>query len=283
MGEFMNPGELLDMWAAQLPARKFLPDGQESLASKCMRAAIAYQHQQRLEQDDPSVRVAREAKSKERDAAERAQRSDDMNHRFYWETPKALERMGLDAMEVETIGGLEEREVCAQAFAWWKGSGKLFLTIGGKPGTGKTIAGAHLLKFAATELVSCESVEGYRWDTSLAKFIKAQEIGRMSLYGREVDQRLQRLKLVGLLVIDDLGTESKSDGFGALFEELIDGRARNKVRTVVTTNLTGAEMTARYGVRLMRRLKDFGAFIAATERFNVNHESSEESLRGKAQ
>ena len=99
--------------------------------------------------------------------------------------------------------------------------------------------------------------------TAAAWIVAGEKANSVWLPARTVDD-LESWKQVGhlaktaqLLVIDDLGTERDTEsGFGRdtlgnLFTDRID-RAQ---RTVVTTNLSGAELVKRYGERLRSRLQ----------------------------
>jgi DNA replication protein DnaC len=61
-----------------------------------------------------------------------------------------------------------------------------------------------------------------------------------------------------LLVLDDLGREKSADSAWAheQFHALLDRRGGERLRTVVTTNLTAAEMVARYDNQLLARIVD---------------------------
>lgn len=100
--------------------------------------------------------------------------------------------------------------------------------------------------------------------TTAAAWIVAGELANgVWLPARTVDD-LEAWKLVShqaktaqLLVIDDLGTERDSEsGFGRdTLGSLLTDRLDRAQRTVVTTNLSGAEIVKRYGERLRSRLQ----------------------------
>lgn len=266
MDEPMRAGELIELWAAKLPARTLGPDGEELLSSRLRRAVAAHIQQRAREAADPQARAQRLAREAEAEQKERERRSEELAHRYWGEMPQALGQMGLESQEITVLGAKEDRASVSMARAWWCKEAtdpkRLFLTLGGVPRGGKTIAAASLLEPAATEYIRCQSVHGPIWNTALARFTKAQELARMSLYGKETEKRLERLRLVGLLVVDDLGAESKADAWWALLDELVDGRARLQLRTVFTTNLSGKDLEDRYGKRILGRLKQFGEFIS---------------------
>jgi DNA replication protein DnaC len=100
--------------------------------------------------------------------------------------------------------------------------------------------------------------------TTAAAWIVAGELANaVWLPARSVDD-LERWKAVShpaqtaqLLVIDDLGTERDSEsGWGReTLGNLLTDRIDRAQRTVVTTNLSGAELVKRYGERLRSRLQ----------------------------
>jgi DNA replication protein DnaC len=67
-----------------------------------------------------------------------------------------------------------------------------------------------------------------------------------------------------LLIIDDLGTERRTDWTGEQLHRLFDTRGRERRRTVVTTNLTSAEVEERYDSRVADRLLDDSMAIRFT-------------------
>ena len=72
---------------------------------------------------------------------------------------------------------------------------------------------------------------------------------------------------VRVLVIDDLGAEPQdASGWGtATILAILDKRYESASRTLVTTNLTGAQLVARYGSdggRLLDRMRETGTWVS---------------------
>ncbi len=133
------------------------------------------------------------------------------------------------------------------------------------------------LLLEAKEFFRCESMEGWRWRSGLARFVKASDIAHLSYYAEEDLRFLEYLQVARLLVIDDLGAEQTSRGSEAMFAELIDARARRGLRTAITTNLpwkteAGKRSFAEHvGGRVMRRINDFGTVTGCVAVRAVEH------------
>ena len=168
---------------------------------------------------------------------------------------EALEAMGLEALEIELLSGLDRRWKGVQAVEDFLVSDKVFLVLGGDPGTGKTVA-------AASSLLTCVAHhDGYdAWAPGKGFFVKASTIARYQNFGPEADEAWRKVRERKLLVVDDLGQEPGSDYWRDNLNGLVDYRMRARLPTILTTNLSGAELTKRYGERTRRRLVDFGTF-----------------------
>ncbi len=57
-----------------------------------------------------------------------------------------------------------------------------------------------------------------------------------------------------LLVFDDLGTEEESEKYAAAVRRILQFRYDNQKKTIITTNLSGSELSKRYSQRLISRL-----------------------------
>lgn len=120
-----------------------------------------------------------------------------------------------------------------------------FFGLLGPVSIGKTVAAAW----------ACARVGGYA--------IKAGEIPRI-LAMFERDEQARRIVICRLLVIDDLGTEPSKDGqpspfFSSALYELIDERlSRRACLTLITSNLSRANVVKRYEPRTIARLDHEG-------------------------
>lgn len=122
-----------------------------------------------------------------------------------------------------------------------------FLGLLGPVSIGKTVACAW----------ACANIGGHA--------IKAADVPRI-LRDYDRDERATRILMCRLLVIDDLGTEPGRDGspgqyFASALYELIDARlSRRKCLTLVTSNLSRADIVARYEPRTITRIDHDGWF-----------------------
>ena len=159
--------------------------------------------------------------------------------------------MGLPERLAGILAGQVDETPAIAAVREWLGTGKTFLVLGGSVGVGKTVAGAWALVERG------------------GLFRKASQITRMSQFDTEAWERLYR---VGLLVVDDLGTEPHDQGGWGLAAllDLFDRRYDYRARTILTVNVSLDTFRERYG-------KDGGRFLdrlrEAGEWFNVAGES----------
>lgn len=111
---------------------------------------------------------------------------------------------------------------------------KLFVLYGGV-GAGKSFAAAWALAGIGNGL-----------------WVSARTVDNLEAW-KEVQHRAHHIPL---LVLDDLGTERQSESQWGTEQlaSLLTGRLDAGLRTIVTTNLDGTAMTARYGARLRSRL-----------------------------
>jgi DNA replication protein DnaC len=139
--------------------------------------------------------------------------------------------------------GLRETEA-VKALHRWLESGRTFLLLTGGPGTGKTVA-------------SVEAVARLK----RARFARAVETCRLGLYTHGDVERMAELRRCRLLVLDDLGAEFLSDVWLSQFDELVDYRYGERLRTVFTSNLTPESFRDRYGARVADRIRHDGQVV----------------------
>lgn len=74
---------------------------------------------------------------------------------------------------------------------------------------------------------------------------------------KQVDESMNQLKHADLLIIDDLGAERESEFTLAIIDDIIQYGEDSSM--ILTTNLTGEELSQKYGDRFLSRLKKAGA------------------------
>ena len=184
---------------------------------------------------------------------------------FQNETPRALGDMGLEKLEIELLPDVQQRwgavaAVNAFLYGGTLGHVRSFLTLGGDPGTGKTIAAASALLSCTEELRTDSGRKCTRW-TRRGLFMKASELVRLPQFGKENLAAWERIRERKLLIIDDLGAETPNDWWRDALGDLVDFRMRGERKTILTTNLPGKALKERYGERMMRRLLEYGTFV----------------------
>lgn len=144
------------------------------------------------------------------------------------------------------------------------------LVLSGSPGCGKTVAAALW--------VTTEIRDDANWNISdriggifenygnsfhgkLCVWTTAAKLARWERYD---DEQMQKLLRTAKLVIDDLGGEYLDKGgfYASLLDEIINERQAASRPTVMTTNLDATAFSARYGERIIDRIREGGRFFA---------------------
>lgn len=125
---------------------------------------------------------------------------------------------------------------------------KRFLLLLGKPGAGKTVAAAYVLAHALLHRRPRDPHE-------VAAFTRATTFSRLSKYASDDRAWFESLCRVSVLVLDDLGVETLGAIGAELFDELVDRRHGNRLRTVITSNLDEKAFTLRIGIRAADRIR----------------------------
>lgn len=71
----------------------------------------------------------------------------------------------------------------------------------------------------------------------------------------------ERLERPNLLLLEDVGTEPLNDPLRAVFDRVFNTRYGESTRTVITTNSNLTEFKARYGERVIDRMREVGRFV----------------------
>lgn len=159
---------------------------------------------------------------------------------------KQLAASGVGARDAEASSEPDDTPAIADARAWWEAPTKpTWLALVGPKGTGKSVASAWLVRTAI-------------WARQTARFVRAAELVRLSSFD-EGRAQLESLKRVGLLVVDDFGTEHRTSYGASLVFDVLDTRHANRRRTVVTANGSDkAAIADALGERLLERVETDG-------------------------
>jgi len=166
-----------------------------------------------------------------------------------------LASLGVKATTAKAVSsGRLDRTAALQGVEDQERFGRTFLLLSGGVGTGKTVAAASAA-IAATK-------SGQR-----ARFVKAGELSTQSSFGDAAEARMAELRRADVLVIDDLGLERLHDMWKQAFEDLIDHRWEEDLRTIITTNLPPTADAGRqsirgvYGERVASRIRQKGLIV----------------------
>ena len=87
---------------------------------------------------------------------------------------------------------------------------------------------------------------------------------------KEFNRRINQIKNIPRLILDDLGKEKKTAACSELLYEIIDHRARERKAIWITTNFSGDELIEHhgdnYGKAILRRLE---SMIPAKNRLEI--------------
>lgn len=123
---------------------------------------------------------------------------------------------------------------------WHSRSKDPYLVLLGVPGCGKTVASSWAIA----------KVGGYYLSAKQAERTFAAQ------FGDAVDEQARIIAKLGLVVVDDIGTETNRDMFVAALFEILNGRQGGDRRTILTSNLTKDEFDAEYDdPRIVSRLR----------------------------
>jgi DNA replication protein DnaC len=129
----------------------------------------------------------------------------------------------------------------------WLNQPKPWLVLLGAPGTGKSVAAAWALRRCF------ENGDTVAWQSAATIATRAG--------GFNGEELATRLRGVDVLAVDDLGAEHDSDWGRSVLREVLQSRHDDGLRTIVTSNLFGAEFRGHIGTRLADRVR--GQCLAA--------------------
>lgn len=121
----------------------------------------------------------------------------------------------------------------------------------GGTGLGKTFLSACIAREVARQGFSVTYVTAVE---ALAAF-EEQKFSHDGETSAKADALVRRMCQCELLILDDLGTEMVTEFSRSALYTLVNTRLLNRKKTVVSTNLTAAQMARRYTPQIMSRLE----------------------------
>ena len=165
------------------------------------------------------------------------------------DVPRVLATVLAGPAETESTGAVAEFD--ANKALW------CLLLMGGV-GCGKSTAVGAMVYAAAASAQRNPPLRGDERRHMMPVWVRAVEASRLSGFGEDTEARLRGWRRARLLVVDDLGTELMTPTWQQALEDVLDYRYQHSLRTVLPTNLTAAEFKARYGARIVDRIRQDG-------------------------
>ena len=165
-----------------------------------------------------------------------------------WYVARIMARVGVPRRHVENFAVC--RESCAVSEALrWPFSG--FLVLCGKTGSGKSFGAARVVR-AYLEGHITDRLDRWTWEAADRRGDSVMWLGARDI----TDDRgiCAKASSVPLLAIDDLGREDDTKAARAAMCSAVSKRYDSKLATVITTELSMAGISKRYGRYLSDRL-----------------------------
>lgn len=157
---------------------------------------------------------------------------------------------------IRTASGESPRETMEEIFTICRhyadtfsaDSGNLFLT--GDPGLGKTFLSAAIARVVSAKgfSVAYDTASGLLTAFEHERFLRGED------EYSQAASRVRQLMSCDLLILDDLGTEIHTSFTQSALYALLDGRLRQKKKTIVSSNLNKERLQESYGPQLFSRL-----------------------------
>lgn len=140
---------------------------------------------------------------------------------------------------------------CRDYAVKFKGGHSYNLLLWGGPGLGKTFLSACIAREVAKQGYSVvyETAVG-----AMAAF-ESQRFSRDGEQTAGADAQVRRMTECDLLILDDLGTELATDFVRSALYTLVNTRLLNRKKTVISTNLSAAQLEDRYSPQIASRLR----------------------------
>ena len=165
---------------------------------------------------------------------------------FDWYSNQIWDQFGRSPLEnMEMI-----REICGNyAHTFGPQSGNMLFT--GAPGLGKTFLSACI----AREVSDLGFSVVYDTAAHIFQRFECEKFGRESALEENAWEDVGRYLHCDLLIMDDLGTEMRTDFVQAAFYRIVNDRLLHRRKTVLSTNLDLEDIARRYGDAVLSRLR----------------------------
>lgn len=165
---------------------------------------------------------------------------------FDWYSDQIWDQFGRSPLEnMEMI-----REICGNyAHTFGPQSGNMLFT--GAPGLGKTFLSACI----AREVSDLGFSVVYDTAAHIFQRFECEKFGRESALEENAWEDVGRYLHCDLLIMDDLGTEMRTDFVQAAFYRIVNDRLLHRRKTVLSTNLDLEDIARRYGDAVLSRLR----------------------------
>lgn len=165
---------------------------------------------------------------------------------FDWYSNQIWDQFGCSPLEnMEMI-----REICGNyAHTFGPQSGNMLFT--GAPGLGKTFLSACI----AREVSDLGFSVVYDTAAHIFQRFECEKFGRESALEENAWEDVGRYLHCDLLIMDDLGTEMRTDFVQATFYRIVNDRLLHRRKTVLSTNLDLEDIARRYGDAVLSRLR----------------------------
>lgn len=148
-----------------------------------------------------------------------------------------------------------EQDPNGKVSGWLASGHQTLLLASATPGLGKTYAAYAV---GSKAVASGLTVEAY------AAMEMLSALRPNPIDPEEPAKVLADLLSCDLLILDDLGRENATSWAQEQVHHVLDVRLREERRTVITTNLTAADMGDRYGFPLLDRVQDGAVIVKVT-------------------
>lgn len=144
---------------------------------------------------------------------------------------------------------MERNLATCQRYAAEFGKKPANLLLDGAPGLGKTFLSACIARVVSEDGFSVV------YDTAVHVFARCEAAKFRADEEPDAAVDVRRFESCDLLILDDLGTEMATGFVQSALYQLVNGRLLAGKSTIISTNLTPAQIESRYGAAIWSRLQ----------------------------